>query len=1403
MRAGFINPIFNLIYMMSYITEPGKPEEILKVLNPIVKEWFFSKFKEFALPQKYAVLNIHNRKNTLVSAVTGSGKTLTAFLSILNELITLSENGMLKDRVYAIYVSPLKSLNNDLFFNLEIPLQEMERLVGKNFGIRINVRTGDTTASEKQRMLKNPPHILVTTPESLSLMLTSVKFKELLKNVQYSIVDECLPYKTKVVLNNNKTVEIGKIVEQNLKKGYLSSKPKKDVFVKSYNLKTKKFEDKKITRVYKIENKKNLIRIHTKHYFLTLEITEDHPIAVLDDTFKWVKASELKTGQKLLIYNNLGYENKKINDIAKKNIVILDKKYFYECYLNKLKGKKNYKNQLKMLNNMIKNLEDNGLLPLTYNSDKLPIISRIIGHLFGDGWLTLTQKTKNVGFSGDFCDLQDIEKDIKLLGFKIHSKSIRKTSSEIRTYNNKFNINGTSIQFLAWSRSLVIFLNCLGVPIGSKTDIEYNIPKWLINAPKEIKREFLSAFNGSEGMKPIPTEKNAFYAPRLVFNKRTDLKSNALKFASQLSKLFMEFRVEISNIKIKNANIRRDGTKTISTILTIKNNEENLIYLYKHIGFTYCSRKEKLAKKATSYLLAKLFARENYIKLIDEINKLRKKKKSYKEISNLLGIDCYKGRNYSNFDMAKVGYWIAKRNYSKAKRQLRGFISFEEFEQKYNYNQLLVDEITKVFKIINSNYVYDLTIKDNHNFIANNILVHNCHALAENKRGVHLSLSLERLQYYCESEITRIGLSATCEPIEEIAKFLVGNRDCKIAKIDITKKMDIKVLSPVPDLINTTFEKSHDDLYDLLDQLIQQHRTTLIFTNTRSATERVVHHLKEKFPQRYTENIGAHHGSLSKQHRLNIEQNLRDGKLKCVVCSTSLELGIDIGYIDLVILLGSPKSVARAMQRIGRSGHSLHETIKGKFIVLDRDDLVECAVLLKNIMERKIDKIHIPRNCLDVLAQQIDGIAITEKMHIDSLFKLIKKSYCYSDLERKDFMDVIDYLTGKYISLEDRYIYAKIWYDQETGMIGKKGKMARVIHMTNIGTIPEESFVTVKINEEIIGHLDEAFLEKLKRNDIFVLGGFTYKFLYAKGMVAYASSASGEKPTVPSWFSDMLPLSFDLANDINRFRKLMREKFESKKSREEILSFINEYLYVDENAANSIYEYFREQFLFSKIPDSKELVVEFFNENERKYVVFHSLYGRRVNDVLSRALAFAISRLQHRDIEIGISDNGFYVSSDNKMQVLQAFNLIKSSKLREIMDLAIENSEVLKRRFRHCATRALMILKRYKGREKYVGRQQVSSMILMNALKRISNDFSILKEARREVLEDLMDIDNAEKILKEIEDGKIKIKQVATNMPSPFAFNLVLQGYLDVLKMEDRIEFIKRMHSYVLAKINK
>jgi len=261
--------------------------------------------------------------------------------------------------------------------------------------------------------------------------------------------------------------------------------------------------------------------------------------------------------------------------------------------------------------------------------------------------------------------------------------------------------------------------------------------------------------------------------------------------------------------------------------------------------------------------------------------------------------------------------------------------------------------------------------------------------LAENKRGVHLSLSLERLSYLA-SYMTRIGLSATVAPLKNVAQFLVGvGRPCKVVNVQFIKEMDLKVLSPVPKLIDSSHEVMHYKMYELIDKLVQEHKTTLIFTNTRSATERVVHHLKEKFPKNYSENIGAHHGSLSKEHRVSLEERLRQGKLKCVVCSTSLELGIDIGYIDLVICLGSPKSVARALQRIGRSGHKLHDKTKGRIIVLDRDDLVECAVLLKEAVERKIDRLHIPQNCLDVLAQHIAGMATDQVWEEAELYSLI------------------------------------------------------------------------------------------------------------------------------------------------------------------------------------------------------------------------------------------------------------------------------------------------------------------------------------------------------------------------------------------------------------------------------
>ncbi|WP_409199819.1 ATP-dependent helicase [Methanobrevibacter sp. DSM 116169] len=686
------------------------------------------------------------------------------------------------------------------------------------------------------------------------------------------------------------------------------------------------------------------------------------------------------------------------------------------------------------------------------------------------------------------------------------------------------------------------------------------------------------------------------------------------------------------------------------------------------------------------------------------------------------------------------------------------------------------------------------------------VIIDEIHSLAENKRGVHLSLSLERLQHLI-GNFTRIGLSATVNPLEEIAEFLVGleygtPRDCLIVDVNYLKELDIEVISPVSDIVLAESEDTRLGMYDLVDDLIQEHKTTLIFTNTRSGTERFVYNLKKIYPEHYNnKNIMAHHSSLSKEVRLETENKLKKGELKTVISSTSLELGIDIGYIDLVILINSPKSVARALQRIGRSGHQLHEKSKGRIIVTDRDDLVECSVLLKDAKEGKIDKIKIPENCLDVLSQHIYGMAIENPWNIDYAYDVIKKSYCYKDLEKDDYEDILSYLAGEYSELEERYVYPKIWIDYTEKTFGKRGKLARMLYSTNIGTIPDSSGVLVKCDGETVGKIEEEFMERLKKGDTFVLGGNVYRFNYGKGMTISVSPANGP-PSIPSWFSQQLPLSFDLALDIQRFRDHMNNKFQYNRSKEEILEFIHEYLYVDDFAANSIYEYFSEQFYYGQIPSTRRLLIEYYKGfGDRRFAVFHSLFGRKVNDALSRAIAFIIAKKYNTNITISVTDNGFYLSSEGKIGALEAFRELNSENFRNILIQSLNKTETLASRFRHGAGRSLMTLRNYKGQSKSVGRQQVRSKILLKFIQEMDENFPILREAQREVVEDHMDIENAIKVLKWIENDEMEIKTINTDVPTPFAFNLVSQGYFDVLSENDKAEFTKRMHRAVLDKI--
>jgi ATP-dependent Lhr-like helicase len=682
------------------------------------------------------------------------------------------------------------------------------------------------------------------------------------------------------------------------------------------------------------------------------------------------------------------------------------------------------------------------------------------------------------------------------------------------------------------------------------------------------------------------------------------------------------------------------------------------------------------------------------------------------------------------------------------------------------------------------------------------LIVDEIHAMAENKRGTHLTLSMERLERIQQDKMVRIGLSATIAPLDEVAKFLVGyeygvERDCVVADVTFEKKMDIKVISPIHDFFHATAEEISEKLYDLLAELVKKSKTTLVFTNTRSATERVVYHLKKRLKMP----IKAHHSSLSKEVRLEVEKELKNGDLKCVVSSTSLELGIDIGYIDLVILLGSPKSINRALQRIGRSGHRLHEISVGRIVVVDQDDLVECTVLTKEAMERRLDRVSIPKKCLDVLCQHVAGMAIEKKWSVDEALALIRNAYPYKDLTKDEFVSVLRYLSGNYSELEKKRVYGKIWFDENEGVFGRRGKFARPIYYLNVGTIPDEVAITVITKEgKRVGKVEEEFAERLITGDIFVLAGRTFRYLRSKGMSIIVEEVEGEKPTVPSWFSEQLPLSYDLGLRIQKFRGMMEEMLDTK-SREEIVKRLMEEYRIERNAANAIYRYFVEQKLFSEIPTDKKLVVEKY-EAEKNYYFFHTLIGRRANSALARAFAFRVGMLKNCNVQMAINDNGF-------MLILPASRTLSNAEIEFLFTIAgfeehlkrsLDRTEMLRRRFRHVAVRSFMILKNYLGREKSVWRQQMNADSLLRLLRRKFPDFPVLKETYREIVEDAMDIKSAIDFLSKI--GKdIEMRIVRIPYPSPFAFNIYVLGEEDVVLMEDRRKVLKELHEKVMSVI--
>ena len=708
------------------------------------------------------------------------------------------------------------------------------------------------------------------------------------------------------------------------------------------------------------------------------------------------------------------------------------------------------------------------------------------------------------------------------------------------------------------------------------------------------------------------------------------------------------------------------------------------------------------------------------------------------------------------------------------------------------------------------------------------VVVDEIHSLAENKRGTHLSVSLERLEAMADRSPTRIGCSATVEPLDTVAEFLVGRaepggepRPYDIVDTRFVRDLDVELTCPTDDLIDTPSSVVTDRFYRNLHEQVQSHTNTLVFTNTRSGAERVLQNLRERYDDYDGTNSGCHHGSLSKEKRHDIEAALKDGELDVVTTSTSLELGIDMPYIDLVVQVGSPKSVAALLQRVGRAGHQLGQTVEGRVVALDRDELVECAVMLGKATDGFVDRVFVPENAQDVATQHVYGMAINAVRPEREAKDILRRAYPYRNYTDGSWEQLCRYLTADYPGLEDKNVYAKIWrdendppdgeyhydaYDVGERLIGKRGRLARVIYMTNIGTIPD-SFtcdVLTRGSDEWVGQLDEEYLDTLEKGDVFVLGGTNYEYSYRRGSKVYVDPTSA-RPTVPSWFSERLPLSYDLGREILEFQAEILDKLEAG-GLSEVRNWLRTFP-LDENSVRAIARMFGEQVAYAgtdSVATEDRLVVEEVldrAEYERHYHV-HSNYGRRFNDGLSRLLAYRVAQATTANVQVAVADNGFTLSMplNRKVDIERILRDVDPAEVRADLRASLDGTDLLQRYFRINATRSLMILKRYKGYEKSASEQQVSAEMLLGFAEDLG-EFAVVEETYREILQDKLNVAAIEDVLSDIERGAVDITSIRVDSPSPRAFGLATLAASDVVLAEDESAVLEEFHRRVVESI--
>jgi ATP-dependent Lhr-like helicase len=743
------------------------------------------------------------------------------------------------------------------------------------------------------------------------------------------------------------------------------------------------------------------------------------------------------------------------------------------------------------------------------------------------------------------------------------------------------------------------------------------------------------------------------------------------------------------------------------------------------------------------------------------------------------------------------------------------------------------------------------------------VILDEVHSLAENKRGSHLSISLERLEEICsnptrsnrreevhssspsESQnlltsvtttstrpLQRLGLSATVAPAQEVAQFLVGaGRACEILDVSAAKKIDLKVYSPLSKNPYPPTGYTGERLIKELARLVAENRTTLIFSNTRSGAEAATFWLHSALPELGTQ-IECHHASLDRDVRLEVEDRLKRGELRAVVCSTSLELGIDIGSVDLVVMLSTPKGVSKALQRTGRAGHNIKAVSRGLLMATNMNDLVECCATVLLARSRQLDEIRIPQAPLDVLAQHLVSMGCIREWTRREAFDLIRRAYPFRNVTEKDFGEVLDYLAGGGKSLRQQYsqTFGKIILGTDSFQT-QPGRVQRDL-LQNIGVIPNEGSVAVKLKGRTLGFIEEIFIRQLQAGDVFIIAGRPVRLERVGMMECFVARADSAVPTVPRWNANKMPLTNKVAEEIVAFRSELRARIDELGPHcPEHLDWIARRLDCGRVNAEIICKMYAAQAQVSEIPTADFLLVEelldqgeeitrelestampspkkpprkgFFPPRGQRHYFFHCLVGRAANEALSRVLALRLSRLRGGNVIATPDDYGFVltVRPEQVFTETELPALLAAEGFADDLHSALSRSDLLKYHFRNAAQTGMMVYRNFFGEQKSLRKVQWSTEVIFNVLQQHEPDHILLREARRDAVHTYIDLQNAQRFLTEMREKPIHLRSI--DRVPPLSFALFATKIKEALLVEDPREMTERLFHLWWSKLEE